>query len=249
MILKIFKLAIVTLAFTACFKTRSEIRDSDQTATYGKKAAQNQIEAAEVQAAKAPPAVVDEKDELIRTLNGRVEALENQISILSKSNDAGGSQQAQKVNLMQEALTKLETQMQKLEDEVADVKSTARIDKEEEADKEPSQASIQNSIQNSTQAANGGGVPGMKKSANNYEVGQRYFATQEWKKAILSFNKYVDESPKGKNIADAKYRIGICFQELGLKEEAMAFFEEVVANYAKSEAGKRSKIRLAKLKK
>lgn len=54
---------------------------------------------------------------------------------------------------------------------------------------------------------------------------------------------------KEKNVADAKYKIGVSFQELGMKEEAMAFYEEVVANYSKTEAGKSAKARLAKLKK
>jgi TolA-binding protein len=34
-----------------------------------------------------------------------------------------------------------------------------------------------------------------------------------------------------------------------MKEEAMAYFEEVAANYGATEAGKKSKARLAKLKK
>jgi TolA-binding protein len=87
------------------------------------------------------------------------------------------------------------------------------------------------------------------KKVSAYDAAQEFFVKSEWKKAILSFQKYTDESPKGKNVPDAKYKIGVCFQELGMKEEAMAFFEEVVANYAATEAGKKSKARLAKLKK
>ena len=87
------------------------------------------------------------------------------------------------------------------------------------------------------------------KKLGTYESAEQYFEKQEWKKAILSFQKYADEFPKGKNVADAKYKIGVCFQELGMKEEAMAYYEEVVANYGASEAGKKAKLRLTKLKK
>ena len=87
------------------------------------------------------------------------------------------------------------------------------------------------------------------KKLNTYETSQELFDNQDWKKAILSYQKYVDENSKGKNTPDAKYKIGVCFQELGMKEEAMAFYEEVIANYGKAESGKKAKIRLSKLKK
>ena len=87
-----------------------------------------------------------------------------------------------------------------------------------------------------------------EKNSNIYEVAQGHFASKEWKKAILNYQKYVDEFPKGKEVSDSKYKIGVCFQELGMKDEAMAFYEEVVAHFSKSEAGKKAKLRLSKLK-
>jgi TolA-binding protein len=84
---------------------------------------------------------------------------------------------------------------------------------------------------------------------NSYEAAEHYLNEQDWKKAIINFQKYTEESPRGKHVADAKYKIGVCFQELGMKEEAMAFYEEVVANYGDTVAGKKSKTRLRSFKK
>lgn len=207
-----------------CLKTRSEVSDNDQKVVYAKKNVQNQLEA---QAVAGTPAV-DEKDELIRNLNGRVEVLENQLNTLVKEKEALTAQESQKIVLLQEALTKMELQLQKFEAEGAANKPVEEVLKSSD----DSEAKAHTS-----------------KKLGTYETAEQYFARKEWKKAILSYQKYTDEAPKGKNVPEAKYKIGVCFQELGMKEEAMAFYEEVVANHSKTAAGKNSKARLASLKK
>src|SRR5690606_40758937 len=55
----------------------------------------------------------------IRTLNGRVEVLENQISTLVQEKENGeNSEDSQKITLLQEAMAKMELQIQKLEHEL-----------------------------------------------------------------------------------------------------------------------------------
>jgi len=234
MIKRIFQLSLLLLLLSSCLRTRSEVAGQEQEYLYGQKSADNQIE--EVQTANATPqeqavqtaAVIDEKDELIRTLNGRVETLENQVTALVAEKETGSAQNAQKITLLQEALAKMELQIQKLETGLA-----------------PAEESAPESVVENAPPV----VPAETKKLSTYDTGQMHFSKSEWKKAILSFQKYTDENPKGKFLADAKYKIGVCFQELGMKEEAMAFYEEVVANHAKSEAGKNAKARLGKLKK
>ena len=223
---RIFVLSVVVLT-SGCLKTRSEVSDTDQKAVYGKKNIENQMEA-QAAVAQAP---AEEKDELIRNLNGRVEVLENQLTVLVKEKESLTSQDSQKIVLLQEALAKMEAQLHKFETEAAPKP-------EEETPK---------SSEKSSDEAEGKTV--VAKKLGTYESAEQYFARQEWKKAILNFQKYTDESPRGKNVPDAKYKIGVCFQELGMKEEAMAFYEEVVANHSKTTAGKKSKARLGSLKK
>ena len=238
---------------TSCLRTRADVAEQEQDYLYGQVNAQNQIEAqsqssgqktaessaidtgpsASTSAVVAPTTSAEtpvDKDELIRQLNGRIEVLESQVSGLLSSQQQSQSEEAQKIILLQEALAKMELQIQRLEGELPINKTTTQVS----SDLTESQNT---DLQIET------------KKLNPYEAAQQYFAKQEWKKAILSYQKYIDETPKGKNVADSKYKIGVCFQELGMKEEAMAFYEEVVANYGKTEAGKKSKNRLAQLKK
>lgn len=234
MIKKVIQLSLLGLLFTSCLKTRSEVSELDQNAVYGKKNAENQIESQLNAAAPAAP-VVDEKDELIRALNGRVEVLEKQISTMQEEKQNSNDQDSQKIALLQEALTKMETQLQNLENQIVENKKIAeavlKSSDELDAEKQPSKTSDKT------------------KKLSTFDVAESHYKNNDWKKAIISYQKYTEDVPNGKYIAEAKYKIGLCFQELGMKDEAMAFYEEVVANYAKTEAGKKSKTRLAKLKK
>lgn len=247
-------LAIITsLLLTGCLlKTRSELGATEQSGTYSQKNADNQMEAQQAKAGAAvasenPAAMPDERDELIRTLNGRVEVLENTLDTLQKDREAEKIQSEQKLTALQEALVKLEKQMsgedEKKPDSVsADTQSSDEIEAKIKADKK---------VDTKADVKVGAKVTDKKsdKKLSAYDTAQELFDGKEWKKAILNFHKYTDESPKGKFVADAKYKIGVCFQELGMKEEAMAYYEEVVANFQTTDAGKKSKVRLSKLKK
>lgn len=236
MIVKFVQASVLVLLLSSCLKTRSEVSGQDQEYLYGQKHADNQM--AEVQSNNIPAqetavettAVIDDKDELIRTLNGRVETLEHQLATLTQEKEQSATAENEKIVLLQEALAKMELQIQRLENELPLNKTNDQV------------------VENLDEVAKTEEQVETKK-LGAYESAQQFFANKEWKKAILNFQKYTDESPKGKNVADAKYKIGVSFQELGMKEEAMAFYEEVVANYSKTEAGKSAKARLAKLKK
>lgn len=242
---KIISLAFLLFAFTSCLKTRGDVSESEQSQVYSKKNAANQQAESQLNQRVSAPAPVDERDDMIRALNGRVESLENQINSANKEKSSSNAQEAQKIQLLQEALTKMEAQLQKLEAEQIQKKAAAEaVVKVEEP---PTRTTT-------TKTTTKKNVKEVKehvseKNSNIYELAQGHFANKEWKKAILNYQKYVEDFPKGKEVADAKYKIGVCFQELGMKEEAMAFFEEVVANFSKSEAGKKAKMRLGKLKK
>ena len=54
-------------------------------------------------------------------------------------------------------------------------------------------------------------------------------------------------NPKGKRYADATYKIGMSFQELKLKDDAKAFYQEVIQKFPKSSEAKKAEVRLKKL--
>lgn len=256
--MKLLSLLIFTLTLSSCLKTRSELGGLEQENVYGERMAANQMEAQQGQTKPAAPSdasvatmAPDDKDELIRALNGRVEVLENQVQAISKEREEEKKQFEQKLTLLQEALMKLEKDIHPpAEEKKADVvgpvmESSDDIAKKEKTAKNDKNGKSEKSDKNEKDKSD----KKTDKKLNSLEAGEDYFAKQDWKKAILSFHQYTDESPKGKHVPEAKYKIGLCFQQLGMKEEAMAYFEEVAANYGSTEAGKKSKSRLAKLKK
>lgn len=258
--MKKLTLIFFMLALSSCLKTRSELAGVEQENIYGERMAANQLEAQQSQVTNvaSDTAVVnvtpEEKDELIRGLNGRVEVLENQLQTMTKEREEEKKQFEQKLTLLQEALVKLENEIHPpamADDKSADKKSDAAV-----ASVEPGMESSDDLARKEKGVKNEKGTKAEKsdskkseKKLSPLEAGEEYFAKQDWKKAILSFNQYTDETPKGKHVPEAKYKIGVCFQQLGMKEEALAYFEEVAANYGSTDAGKKSKARLAKLKK
>ncbi len=240
--LKMFFILVSAIFFSSCLKTRADVSEDEQSQVYSKKHVNNQQQESQINQKSSSQVSVDERDDTIRSLNGRVESLENQIALANKEKSTTANQDSQKVLMLQEALTKMEAQIQKLEAEQIQKKAAleaAAVVKVEEPIKPIKKNGKDHSPKEKVS----------EKNANIYELAQGFFAAKEWKKAILNYQKYVDEFPKGKEVPDSKYKIGVCFQELGMKEEAMAFYEEVVANYSKTEAGKKAKIRLTKIKK
>ncbi len=263
MMSKLIFLFLCAALLTSCLKTRGDLSEQEQSRVYGKKNADNQVTsqlAPQSQLNTKAVVAVDDKDDFIRGFNGRIESLENQITTLQKEKAAlANSADTQKMQLMQDALVKMEAQIQRLEAEAAAATVSSVTPSKSQAQPptpHSSDANAKNNAETTVSTKKPTPTKTEKKespttsaSGTAYDTAQDFFGKKEWKKAILSYQKYVDESSKGKNVADAKYKIGVCFQELGMKEEAMAFYEEVIANYAKAEAGKKAKIRLAKLKK
>ena len=211
------------LFLTSCLKTRSELGDNYQSQVYTKKQADNQkqqsLEPADT------PAKIDEKDELIRALNGRVESLENQITQLQK--DKQENPDGQKIQLLQDALTKMQADLEKLQTEAA-AKAAA-----------PPPTAPDTTIDKKA------GV------RTNFDLAQDYFAKKDFKNAILEYQKFIDANAKTKSklIPEAKYKIGLSFESLGLKDEAQSFYEELAAQNSQTEFGKKAKQKLAKIKK
>lgn len=222
------KLIITAVAasvmLTGCLKTRTDVRENEQ-----RQVMQQQVVTLQKTNADASGRVAD-LEEQMRELNGRVDVVENKLgsSHSGVENALRNSQQQNqdlsgKVAIMQEALTTMEKQIYALNAEV----NALRAEKAAaQAEKSAKQA---------------------KRDA--FEAAQDFFAKKDWKQSILNYQKYRDENPKGPKFADATYKIGVSFQELGMKDEAKTFYDEVVSKFPKSEEARRAKIRLKGLKK
>lgn len=220
-----FVLLLLPFVLVGCLQTRSDVRAGEQG-----KVLQQQVSTLQKTNADVSNRF-EEAIEQMRYLSGRVEVLENQVQQLKQESDSTrkanaelNQSQTQRISLFQETLAKMESEQEKLLAELAAVKSALQA--------EPAKA---------TAAQN-------PKVKNTYELGDILFAKKEYRQAILEYQKYREKFPKGKNVASATYKMGVSFQELGLKDDAKAFFEEVISKAPKSEEAKKSKARLQKLK-
>ncbi|MEN0057876.1 MAG: tetratricopeptide repeat protein [Bdellovibrio sp.] len=213
-----------SLLLTGCLKTRNEVRDNEQRNVMQQQVVSLQRNNADVSTR------FSDLEEQMRDLTGRVDVVENRQGQghSSLENSLRNSQQqnadlTQKVALLQEALGKMERDIQALNAEIQAVRAEKAAAVPERSNK--------------------------SSKKDSYDSGEEFFDKKDWKQAILNYQKYRDDHPKGNKFPDATYKIGVAFQELGLKDEAKTFYDEVVSKFPKSEEARRAKIRLKGLKK
>ncbi|HWU43929.1 MAG TPA: tetratricopeptide repeat protein [Bdellovibrio sp.] len=218
--------AATTLMMTGCLQTRNDVRENEQ-----RNVMQQQVSTLQKTNADTAGRFSD-LEEQMRALNGRVEVAENKMDRSNSSieNALKNSQQqnqdlGQKVAILQDALTKMEKEVNQLSQEVQALKTQAAA--------APPAHSSHNK----------------ESSKDSYESGENFFNKKDWKQAILQYQKYRDENAKGAHFADATYKIGVSFQELGMKDESKTFYDEVISKFPKSAEARRAKIRLKGLKK
>lgn len=220
-------LPLTALFLTGCLQTRNDVRDNES----------RQVMAQQVTSMQRATADTGNRfsdiEEQIRNLNGRVDVVENKQDNNSLPKDLKNAQEqnaalSKKVDILQDSLTKMETMVFQLNAQVNALNASRAAEAAEKTAEKAEKA---------------------VKHKDVYEVGQEFFTKKDWKQAILNYQKYRDENPKGGHFADSTYKIGVSFQELGMKDEAKTFYDEVVSKFPKSEEARRAKIRLKGLKK
>lgn len=203
---------------SGCLATRAELRE-------GGEPKRTQVSAAQEKQAQTL-ARFDDYDSQFRQMNGRIDQIENQLNQIDAAN-ASRSQQEQKLRddmdrrfkVYEEALTRLDSQVNALSEEIKNLQSKPQAKAEVVTPK-----------------------------GGSFQAAEAAFDSKDWRSAILEYENYRKENPKGKNLALATYKIGVSFQELGKKEEAKVFYEEVVAKFPGSKDAKKASQRLKSMK-
>lgn len=227
--MKTILIAVSTLFLvTGCLQTRSALKEQEEKQVLHKTVKTLQKDTADVSTR------FSDIDEDLRKLNGRVEAVEfkmNQAQAASsagaKSSEARSAEIENRMKIYQEAITKMDSELIELR--------SALVAMQEEMRRAPPASSGR---------GRGGGAP-----PSAFSTAEGFFKDGHWKEAILEYEKYRKASSKGKQFAEATYKIGVCFQELGLTEEAKAFYEEVLAKFPKSKEAEKASYRLKNLNK
>ncbi|MGE0633845.1 MAG: tetratricopeptide repeat protein [Pseudobdellovibrionaceae bacterium] len=209
-------LASLLISTVGCLRTRNDMQENDN-----KRQMQEQVTTLQKSTADQN-ARFQEIDEDLRKLNGRIEVMENresQGSVREKSTQTQIDEINRKLSLLQDSLLKMESDINTLAQNQNRMSSDARNSAGKEKDAAPSKG-------------------------RTFDKAEDFFKEKKWKEAIVAYQNYRDKNPSGKNFSESTYKIGVCFQELGMKDEAKVFYEEAIAKYPKSDAAKRSRIRL-----
>lgn len=211
-------LVSLSILISGCLMTRSQIREEDEKA---------QIQT-QLQETKAQSTIqYADMEEQVRDYRGRLEVVENNLRLnrsAQMEERAAREKEKQafeeKLRVYEEAIGKLEKEIQTLNQKINEKQSDSNS----------------SSSKSST------------KKKNNFETAEDHFNKKKWREAIVEYQNYRDKYPSGKSYADATYKIGVSFQELGMKSDAKAFYSEVVSKFPKSQTADKAKVRLKQIK-
>lgn len=214
----ILLLACLTLA--GCLRTRAELRgDGDN----GGQQLEQQTQAQQ-QAAQVPKVTLQQVSDQLNQLTARVTSVEDQIANLNAAKPAASPDKAaQEKQVIDQRFLAYEQELKKIEDEIQAL-NTAMAQKQAAA------------------------TPAAAAHGSTFDQAEGLFKKKQWKPAIVEYSKYRDHNKKGKYYAEATYKIGVCFEELHMRDEAKAFFQEVITNHSKSHAAKKAEYRVKHMK-
>jgi TolA-binding protein len=199
----------LTGSLTGCLQTRTAAKEQEEKQVLRKQVANLAQTTADVNTR------FQEVQDDIRGLNGRVESVENRFGRVDQRFEKSDAAVDARLKDMESKLGAYREEIEALKSQVATM--------HEEAARRSAQAA--------EAEANAAKSP--------YDSAEENFEKKNWREAILDYEKYRRANPKGKNFATATFKIGVAFQEMGLIDDARAFYEEVVQKFPKSkEAGK-----------
>ncbi len=161
----------------------------------------------------------EDKDREFRELYGRIEAVENQVNQVKDS---------ERVKALETRLAQTETELNLLKTTVSELNAKAK-----------KEALMLSSDERA--------LFNKKSETTPMTAATKLFNDKKWEDAILAFEEYRKSNPKGKEYAEATLKIALCFQNMGLKDDAKVFFKEVVEKYPKSKEADTAKSKLKKL--
>ncbi len=228
-LLKIFTGFLVLISLTQCVVTRSQLSENQSPGSrYNVPKAYNAPKPIAGGAMKSSQEVailesqLKSYEEQFRTMLGRIEELETKASGASEA-----QANASRVKDLEQAIAEMSMQQEQLKNEIK-ASREAQIMATERAKEQLAEANA--------------------KPTGDLEKADKFFTEGKWEKAAQEFETYRKRNPKSQELAIVTYKIGVCFQELGLQSEAKTFFNNVVKQYPNSKASKFAKFRLENLK-
>lgn len=220
------------VALSGCLQTRSGVQETEEKQIIRKQVANLQQTTADVNQR------FSDIEEDQRKADGKVEALDARLTQIKDRAEKNDFALEGKLKEQDSKFTAFREELEKMKAELAETRTAL------------------SAAQGALQAiASGGAVSGgaagasTAKSADPFETGEAKFEAKAYRDAIFAYEDYRKKNPKGKHVVAATYKIGVCFQELGMTDDAKPFYEEVIAKAPKSREADRARARLKALAK
>lgn len=216
----LYLLPLGMIFLMGCLKTRAEVQSRQNYQD-------NQTQVAQMQKASSfdTGSRLGEIEEALRNLTGKIEELEHRQTRLETS--SGKIENLDQDPAFQELNKKLTLLLEELKNQKLDL------------------AEIKSS---QTLAVSGDSSKATQAPQDTWSQAEGLFESKDYRRAILSYQKYREQNPRGSQFAEATYKIGFSFEKLNMGDEAKSFYNEVIEKFAKSPEAKKAKIRLKKIK-
>lgn len=164
-------------------------------------------------------------EEQFRVSTGKIEELEIRLRRSGDSSQKRLGEESQQLQAYKDSVAELVEEKKKLENEVLMWKEKHK-------------------------SAKRAAVSAKRTAKEHLTQGNKFFDSKKWSEAASEYQSYREKarSKKTQDYALSTYKIGVCFQELGLKKEAKTFYKSVISKYKGQKAAKYAKYRLDNLK-
>jgi TolA-binding protein len=226
MMKKLIGLMMFAVLMQSCLDTRDSVKEVEEKQQLQKQVGSLQRSTADVNSK------FQENDDAINKLSARVDVVdsrsnkhEDKMEKALAGRDQKIKELSDKLAVHQDVMTKMDAAISALQGQVAQLS--------EEVKRVPAPT---------TSSKSESGEKG------EYKAAEDFFEKKQWQDAAISFEKYRKANPKGKHAAEALYKIGVSFQEMGSKEEAKVFYKDVMSQYPNSTEYKKASTRLKGIK-
>lgn len=228
--------SLVLLTSTSCLKTRAQLREEQEEQ---RQAVPQQVQDVQPQGQYA---LEELKSEILR-LTGKVDELERNHQSASKKEDLG-----------KDDLKKLETRMAELEqaqaqliEAVKKLQVTAAPPADPDLLYQKGRTEFLNqqwdpAIESLTQYLK---TPQPKHEEDALFLrGSAYFKKPDYKKAIVDYSRFPEKFNQSSRMPVALLRIAESFELMGMKDDALTFYQELAEKFPKTAEGKKAKLKL-----
>lgn len=249
--MKSFALPVAVLLTAAtlsgCLKTRAQLRDEPEDMGTNEQYAQPVP--VHVQDAQPGSYLLDEVKTEITRLNGRIEDLERAQASASSGNGQASDEKIKQLEtriaeLEQAQITVLET-LKKMQASAATLSQAQAPDAESFLDQGKAQMAakdLEAAIESFSKYLASSKAKKIQEAT--FLRAESYYGLKQYKKAIVDYSKFPEKFPQSRRLPESLYKIGLSFEGLGMKEDARAFFQDLVDRFPKSDEAKKAKSKL-----